>query len=494
MINLVPKGKLAKVTVAAAALAVSASSLLATPGTASADPQKATALVGVGSDTTQDVMNAMAGYNNGINYTPIQGNSASKFQELVSWDATPPSGTNGCITVKTGFGAFPRPNGSSSGQRALSRSIDGSSWGPTTNASYPCSEAAKPIGGQIDFARSSAVPTSGLSGTDILEYLPFAKDALSFGVYRKNGTPTTSLTKAQLVSLFTTGPQAINGVWTIPCGIQTGSGTDQVWKSAMNGVSDGTEASATAYCTALPGRLTSADGVTTSGSSTVTSATASFAAGDVGKPLSGAGIPSGTTITSVTNSTTAVLSANATATASNVVFTIGQTALTGTVSGGRLQESNGLGLKNKGDAADAALAGTANANPQVVVGFSVGNWIAQANGVAKDDRNGVQVGTVPDWDANPPYTGTSPNILPNQAFYAGPSSRLLYNVVSKAKLDGFGNDGLKSLFVNTASSGNNAAICQPVPQATVNKFGFDSLGDALCGLRGTTTGYRTGTF
>ncbi|HEX4776252.1 MAG TPA: flagellar hook protein FlgE [Acidimicrobiia bacterium] len=60
------------------------------------------------------------------------------------------------------------------------------------------------------------------------------------------------------------------------------------------------------------------DGSTTSGSTTFTSATANFTAADVGKAITGAGIPAGTTIASVTNGTTVVLSNAATATAAGV--------------------------------------------------------------------------------------------------------------------------------------------------------------------------------
>jgi hypothetical protein len=63
------------------------------------------------------------------------------------------------------------------------------------------------------------------------------------------------------------------------------------------------------------------DGATTSGSTTFTSATATFAAGDTGKTIMGAGIPAGTTITYV-NATTVTLSNAATATATGVKFLI----------------------------------------------------------------------------------------------------------------------------------------------------------------------------
>lgn len=65
------------------------------------------------------------------------------------------------------------------------------------------------------------------------------------------------------------------------------------------------------------------DGVTTSGSTAISSATAAFSTDDVGKPISGTGIPSGATIASVTSATAAVLSANATASGTGVTFTLG---------------------------------------------------------------------------------------------------------------------------------------------------------------------------
>jgi Pectate lyase superfamily protein len=64
------------------------------------------------------------------------------------------------------------------------------------------------------------------------------------------------------------------------------------------------------------------DGVITSGSNVLTSATAAFLGGDVGKTLVGTGIPGGATISSVTNATTVVMSANATATATGVSVAI----------------------------------------------------------------------------------------------------------------------------------------------------------------------------
>jgi len=69
------------------------------------------------------------------------------------------------------------------------------------------------------------------------------------------------------------------------------------------------------------------DGVTTISDATVTSATAAFTTDDVGKPISGVGIPAGATIASRTSATSVELSANATASGTGVTFTIGQPSL-----------------------------------------------------------------------------------------------------------------------------------------------------------------------
>lgn len=70
-------------------------------------------------------------------------------------------------------------------------------------------------------------------------------------------------------------------------------------------------------------RTTAADGNTTSGSATISSASANFTTADVGKLITGAGVPAGTSILSVTDTSHATMSANASATATTTVFTIG---------------------------------------------------------------------------------------------------------------------------------------------------------------------------
>ncbi|HEU5085670.1 MAG TPA: phage tail tube protein [Acidimicrobiales bacterium] len=65
------------------------------------------------------------------------------------------------------------------------------------------------------------------------------------------------------------------------------------------------------------------DAATTSGDATLTSSSAAFTVGDLGKPISGTGIPAGTTIAAVTSATEVELSANASATGTGVTVAIG---------------------------------------------------------------------------------------------------------------------------------------------------------------------------
>jgi ABC-type phosphate transport system substrate-binding protein len=224
-----------------ATAAVGLTSLIVGNDPASADPKQLTTLfVGVGSDTTQDILNALAGEANGNNYTPVQSSAATGKKQLTSWDAT----GAGCITPRAPGATFTRPNGSTNGRRALSRSLDGTPW----VGAAPC--ANKVVSGLVDFARSSAGPSG--AGT-VLTYIPFGRDALGFAYFANPGTtPVTTLTTAQLQTLFTSGPQTIGGIEIIPCGIQLGSGTNQSWTEKMTGLpgsgGDATMTAATSTC------------------------------------------------------------------------------------------------------------------------------------------------------------------------------------------------------------------------------------------------------
>jgi len=397
------KARVAKWTALVALFVVGASAVV-TGGSSpvGADPQFVNAFVGVGSDTTQDVMNAQAGFANGANYTPMQSTSVTGYKQVASFDAKLPGSSDNCIAPKLKSPTIYRSFGSSEGRRALSRAIDGGVYGPVAQCG-----GSKPVAGLVDFARSSAGPASGDTGT-ALTYIPFARDALSFAYYANGvANPVTSLTRAQLTSLFTTGPQVIGGVNIIPCGIQLGSGTYSFWNTVTTATA-GQEAAATATCNAA----------------TIT--------------------PTGD---------------------------------------GRIEENNSGALKLKGDA---------QVGNQVIVGFSAANFIAQSNGVGSlTIAPGVTVGAISNngsgTDLALPYSGVAPNLAARATFYNDSVfGRNVYNVFDTARVTGFGNNDIKSMFVGPTSS-----LCSgPAQTATVTTFGF--LTAANCGSTTLTGSLITG--
>ena len=101
------------------AVSVAAGLVLGTIGSIDAVAEPVSnSYVAVGSDTLQDVMNALA---NGTNVTGATVRSAAVDQTFASYDAT----GSAYIQTKTNGPRFGRPNGSGDGVKALSRSIDG---------------------------------------------------------------------------------------------------------------------------------------------------------------------------------------------------------------------------------------------------------------------------------------------------------------------------------------------------------------------------------
>ncbi len=156
---------LKKMVISVAAVAMLAVS--AVP--AHADPKftpAATDLVGVGSDTTQDVLNALAtGYNAAHPGKP----------KLASFDATPKGSK---IKPKAGAATIERPDGSSAGIKALQNDADGA----------------------LDFARSSRAKKA--DGTEAaLTFFPFGQDGVTWATHYQTNAPK-SLSKSQLASIY----------------------------------------------------------------------------------------------------------------------------------------------------------------------------------------------------------------------------------------------------------------------------------------------------
>lgn len=227
--------------VGAAVCAMVAGVALGTAGPAAADPPNPpNTLAGAGSDTIQDVLNALA-----LSIGP-------KGHELVgSWDAFQPGSspivTHDAITPKNTVACtgVSRPNGSGEGVAALRLSLAGTSGFPSASlATYPGSKLPTPGSRCFDFARSSSGPGTNASATGYLQYVPFALDGVTLAVGPASGTNATnihgSFTLAQLQAMYKNGtpevasdgvtydPYAGDGVTGTPIDLlipQPGSGT-----------------------------------------------------------------------------------------------------------------------------------------------------------------------------------------------------------------------------------------------------------------------------
>jgi ABC-type phosphate transport system substrate-binding protein len=163
---------------AAAASCVVVGGLVAAAGTTPASAAAPSAvLVGVGSDTTQDVMHAMASSYTANTTTNVD------HDKLFSINATGgPYSAPGDQTCPQGvsYAANSQPNGSSAGITALTQTD------PTKNC--------------LDFARSSRAKQSGDAST--LLFRAFAKDAVTWSAFSGGHAPA-NLSQSQLQKIYT---------------------------------------------------------------------------------------------------------------------------------------------------------------------------------------------------------------------------------------------------------------------------------------------------
>ena len=219
-------GAAAAATVAAVAIAPAMADPITSSGKA-VNPAE-TDIVGVGSDTIQQVLDQFS-----IDYNAsLKSRTAPR---LYSWDATNPStaAVHDIIRAKTKCAKAPRPNGSSEG-------ILGSAGGPygltantlTSDRKHNC----------IDFARSSRGRATGdpAAGPGGIQFAPFAIDAVSYATNAVSNAPT-NLTTADLAKIYTcqvTNWDAFKGghKGTINAQLpQTGSGTRKFFLTALGG-------------------------------------------------------------------------------------------------------------------------------------------------------------------------------------------------------------------------------------------------------------------
>lgn len=170
-------------------------------------------IVGVGSDTTQNVVDQFShDYN------------ATHTTKLYSWDATNPStgAIHESIKTKSGCAAIPRPDGSSEGITALFTENG-------TTSGHPC----------IDFARSSRdrSPTDPPFSSGGSAFVTLGGDAVTWSTQATTNAPT-NLTTAQITAIYqckvTNWNQVGGKTGTIkPFIPQTGSGTRAFFLSAI---------------------------------------------------------------------------------------------------------------------------------------------------------------------------------------------------------------------------------------------------------------------
>lgn len=228
-----------------AVCAVVAGLTLAAAGPVAADPASPpTTVAGSGSDTTQDVLDAIA-KNIG---EPLAGSWNATGSSLIT-----PKGTGACANVS-------RPNGSGAGVAALRRSLSGTSipgtsptqFYPTTSATYAGTNPV-PLGGLcFDFARSSSGPGSAANTAGLLQYVPFGLDGVTVAVGPATGPDATaikgSFDLAELQALYSQGtpqvgsdgvtydPNPADGTTGTPIHLkvpQAGSGTRSFFAAAV---------------------------------------------------------------------------------------------------------------------------------------------------------------------------------------------------------------------------------------------------------------------
>jgi len=195
-------------------------------GVASADPSgtppatgNLRVLQGGGSDTTEEVMNALSEtvVSDGSVGLPPAGDKM-----MASWNATGgafQSRASGCNfnASATGTWVSPnRPNGSGQGVAALKAAFT----------------SGHQIEGCLDFARSSGNGSG--TNTPQLAYIPFAKDAVAFAV-SSTSTISRNLTLADLQSIYHCTYDGFTGATPTKKALlpQAGSGTRSFWIGKM---------------------------------------------------------------------------------------------------------------------------------------------------------------------------------------------------------------------------------------------------------------------
>ncbi len=391
-------------------------------------------LAGTGSDTTQDVMNGLQ--------IAIGRVSADGDWKLSSYDATSDV-ANEVLVTKLGGNSIYRPNGSGDGRDALLTSIGqrANTTGKFTYASPSTARSWKAdsldagndqVFGQVQYARSSSGPTTNVSTTGAVAYVPFAKDAVDYAVSANSLFPALSVgTDTDAANANGVTPSTLFAIYNCEADrIITKSG------AATKLVSD-------AY--------TLADGET----STDIEAYIPQSSSGTGKFWA----------LKFYGSESATLPACVTRTYPD----------RGSVAGGSVQEHNGSAIEN--------VAGG-------ITPFSIPKWIGMAKNVANvagfegvtDVRAGAVLGTL---NGIAPTLGTGSNLRMNPVFLTNGSTsflaRSVYNIVPYRLLTD------PSTLEYTMFNGRTSLVC--ANSATITAYGFGALtatgGSNSCGYTET---------
>jgi hypothetical protein len=435
---------------------------LATAGSALADPVNN--YVGVGSNTTQDVMNAFAALTgDGVlgSYdavAPLTGDSynGSPADDVEIAPEKEPFGVANA-TGSTTKCDFTRPNGSGAGVAAMEYTIN-PNFTNTSLPPAPNTGTQEPGYDCIDFARSSSAPSTNADG-DLL-YIPFALDALADAT----GPPTGGTTTINGTSV-TYLPTAITAA---------GEFSETDLKTFYNCDDTLTQGTADYTTVTVPDGDTYGESGSTTyyvRTSTITSPPTSEPNAipvDLEVPQSGSGTRT-TWLVDLTGSTTLPACVNQTivnASAGNTSF-----------DGDAVQENDGT---------------VYTVDPNALGPFSVAQVIAQSSGYGTYRLFGATVQDMATAGAPTtaigPYTGTLGTNAKINPMY--PIVRLMYNVVLAGRilgtpgpdgtngtvqyLDAAGNEdgtfdaGLAALF-----SGSGSALCSS--SILIGHYGFASL-------------------
>jgi hypothetical protein len=154
---------------------------VSSPASADTNVGNTTTYVGVGSDTSQDLVEGLSGVVKDASNNPL----------ISNYKATP---VGRSITTRTGNAncTFTAPANSGGGRDALSAAMRSAAYGGSTN-----------LAGCVDFARSSSGgnPTTS-PGIGSMTYIPVATDAVTFAV-TGSSTVGHKLATSDLVAIYT---------------------------------------------------------------------------------------------------------------------------------------------------------------------------------------------------------------------------------------------------------------------------------------------------